>query len=691
MPSMLSAIGILSHLVAAIGFAALGLALALRRAPTGFRIVVVLAAFCTAFWAGSHAMSAYFGLQDQRWLSQLETVRTAAWIAVLVVLQRRSWGLDERPSSSFVVAALLGFVVALQLALDTLFDVSVSGLPLQQQGPAALLFIATRLLLAISGLVLLHNLYVNARNQTGLSFRLFTVGLGVIFLYDLNLYTLHFLTGAPNVALLGVRGAVNALAIPLLYLAMRGEGEGRFHLSRNAAFQTVSFTMIGLYLIVMSVLAYGLKITGGNWGELLQVVFLAITMIGGALVMLSPRFRAEVKVRIAQNFYRYRYDYRVEWLRFIDTIDAQASDLDQQPIRERLIEAVATVLDCPGGAILEPSDAGGFELVARWGWPDLEPPPIAEGAALTLFFAEEGRIVDFDMLREESDRTVPLGSHGSLTLPEWAAADSTIWLAVPLIRRDFLTGILLLHRSIAPRALNWEDYDLLRTLGRQGASYIAEAETQAKLDEAKSFEDFNRRFAFVMHDLKNVVSQLGLVARNAERHAHNPEFRDDMVATLNASVTKMSDLLKLMGRETGERAGGSAAGDGLVDIGRTMTLVAAALRRQHVAIELDGVKEGLLVRGDDGRLEAMLTHLVQNAVDASAPDAPIRLTLAKSGTSVRLVVADHGHGMSKSFIKDELFKPFRSTKDGGYGIGAYEAREIVRAHGGRMQVDSRPG
>jgi signal transduction histidine kinase len=87
----------------------------------------------------------------------------------------------------------------------------------------------------------------------------------------------------------------------------------------------------------------------------------------------------------------------------------------------------------------------------------------------------------------------------------------------------------------------------------------------------------------------------------------------------------------------------------------------------------------------------MVTHLVQNAIDASAPEAPVRLTLAQTATEVRIEVADSGHGMSTAFIRDELFKPFRSTKSGGFGIGAFEAREIARAHGGRLDVDSRPG
>lgn len=703
MPVMLGTIGLLSHLVAAIAFAVLGLALALKRAPTGVRLAVSLASFVTALWAGAYVIASVYGPEAVPWLSRLETMRTAAWIGVLLLLQRRSLGFADRPSQSFAVAMGLGFIIALQLALDIMFQYgSLTETLAGSQAPGALLFVACRLILSISGLVLLHNLYVNSGNASGLSFRLFAVGLGVIFAYDLNLYTLHFLLGEPNRALLGIRGAVNALAAPLIYLALRQDSMGRFHLSRQAAFQTVSFSIIGLYLIAMSFLAYGLKMTGGNWGQLLQVTFLAVTLIAGALVALSPRVRAELKVRISRNFYRYRYDYRVEWLRFIDKIDADpvrtpirtavrgATPETQTPFRERLIEAVATVLDCPGGALLEPSDAGGFQFTTRWRWSELDPPAVAEGAALTLFFVETGRIADFDQLRAEARGSATQGSHGSLRLPDWASKDRQIWMAVPLVHREELTGILLLQRSLAARDLNWEDYDLLRTLGRQGASYLAEAETQAQLDEAKRFEEYNRRFAFVMHDVKNVVSQLALVARNAERHADKPEFQADMIATLKGSVGKMQDLLKLMGRET-EGLGSDLAAQGEADIARILTIVAAALRRQHNALELDGADASILVRGDGERIEAMLTHLVQNAVDASAPEAPVRLSVEVRQADVRVTIADQGHGMSKSFIRDELFKPFRSTKEGGFGIGAFEAREIARAHGGRLEVESRAG
>jgi hypothetical protein len=86
-------------------------------------------------------------------------------------------------------------------------------------------------------------------------------------------------------------------------------------------------------------------------------------------------------------------------------------------------------------------------------------------------------------------------------------------------------GLVLLGHPPITRALDWEDFDMLRAAGRQVASYLAEARGQASAGhEARRFEEFNRRFAFIMHDIKNLVSQIALTARNAERHADNPAF-----------------------------------------------------------------------------------------------------------------------------------------------------------------------
>jgi putative PEP-CTERM system histidine kinase len=691
---MFGATGVISHLVAAFGFAALGLWLLAHPRAGWFRFGVAIASLLTALWAGAVVWAGRHGGSGGP-LSLLETVRSAAWIALLVLHLRQFWGLDQRPSSSFLVALMLGFVVALQVTLDLLFGFGADASPLAEQPSGAMLFVASRILVAISGLVLVHNLYVNSRDTLGPEVRFFAVGLGAVFAYDLNLYTLQFLLGELSQPLWNIRGAVNTLALPLIALSLRGQARDGFYVSRNVAFNTISFSGIGLYLIAMSLLAYGLRLAGGDWGLVLQVTFLAATLIFGALAILSPRLRATVRVWISRNFYRYRYDYRNEWLRFMDTIDAAQTDLsDPQPIRERLIEALATVMDSPGGALFEPRDDGGWEQTARWRWPGLAVASLPRDDPMGIWMRGHLRVVDFQALRAEAAGQRELLTHPGLAPPPWAHPDTGIWLAVPLSHRERLTGFILLENSLAPRGLNWEDYDLLRTLGRQGASYLVESATQAALDEARSFEEFNRRFAFAMHDIKNLVSQMALVARNAERHADNPEFREDMVATLRNSVVKMTDLLALMGRESKKAVARDEAvpQQEPVDLSALLTEAVATVRRRHPAVDLSGVDRPVHARGDAGRLETMVAHLLQNAAEASAPEAPISVSLQQDDGGWAVIrIADHGVGMSASFIREELFRPFRSTKEGGYGIGAYEAREIARSHGGSLEVESRPG
>src|SRR4029077_20341764 len=141
----------------------------------------------------------------------------------------------------------------------------------------------------------------------------------------------------------------------------------------------------------------------------------------------------------------------------------------------------------------------------------------------------------------------------------WLAGLETAWAGIPLSHEGRLAGIVILgHPAIRPR-LDWEDFDLFRTAGIQAASYIAEARSQQALANAQRFDEFNRRFAFIMHDIKNLVSQISLVARNAERHAENPEFRADMVATLQSSVKKMNDLLARLSRGNAPEARALAA------------------------------------------------------------------------------------------------------------------------------------
>ena len=391
----------------------------------------------------------------------------------------------------------------------------------------------------------------------------------------------------------------------------------------------------------------------------------------------SDRLRASIKVHIAKHFFRHRYDYRTEWMRFADTVGAPGgTDL---AMGARVAKALADVLGAPEGLLLLRSGADGFCAGGRWNWDGDIPGPFAEAA--TALFESSGYIADCDAIRAGVDGRIEAD-----WLPDAVTLEGRIFAIVPLVHLGRLVGLALLGRPQQARSLDWEDFDILRAAGRQAASYLAEAEGQARLVETRQFDEFNRRFAFVMHDIKNVVSQLALLARNAERHAENPEFRADMIATLKSSSAKMQDLLaRLDGKGTAPAA--ELRPILLTEIVRDLVPIAGT---RH-PVDLSEVGRGLAVSADPDRLRTILTHLLQNAVDASSAGSPICFRSHLGGGQVRLDLIDRGCGMDEAFMSEALFRPFQSSKEGGFGIGAHEARTLARSMGGEVTAISRPG
>lgn len=323
-------------------------------------------------------------------------------------------------------------------------------------------------------------------------------------------------------------------------------------------------------------------------------------------------------------------------------------------------------------------DGAGLGPGASWNW-DRGLFPATSDAALADHLATTTRIIELDGVRDDPSRP------DAAPVPRWMLDMADAWVLVPLPHLGSLAGAILLARPPLDRALDWEDFDLLKVTGRQVASYLAEARAQEALADAQRFDEFNRRFAFILHDIKNLVSQLTLTARNAERHADKPEFRADMVATLKDSADRMNALLARLSQHHRGRSEAPHA----IEVQAVVHRAATSRARQH-PVHVSGVSSAI-AHADPAGLEQLLNHLVQNAIEASAADAPVTILVGADGLNVTIDVTDQGCGMSPAFVRDKLFKPFVSSKPGGFGIGAFEARQIAAAMGGRIEVTSREG
>jgi putative PEP-CTERM system histidine kinase len=301
--------------------------------------------------------------------------------------------------------------------------------------------------------------------------------------------------------------------------------------------------------------------------------------------------------------------------------------------------------------------------------------------AFAQFLEERGWIVNLNEFAERPE------FYNALVVPNWVTQAKRAWLIVPLLHHEWLLGFLVLGQPRAAREFNWEDYDLLKTMGRQVASYLAEHQAARALADARQFEQFNKRFAFVIHDIKNLASQLSLITANAEKFKGNPAFVDDTVVTVRETVDKMNRLMTRI-HEGGKQAKASAAFE--IEEVLRHTVEKTVPRNRHLNFETRA--KGMLLVADEDRFAAVLSHLIDNAIDATPRnDGKVDVRLIAQGDEAIIEVEDNGRGMEAEFIRNELFKPFRSTKSKGYGIGAYESREFVRELGGNLDVVSAPG
>jgi putative PEP-CTERM system histidine kinase len=602
-----------------------------------------------------------------------ESARNLAWIFALYRLfeadGRHTLVKPVRP-----MLAALAFVEFLQLPVEAVLAVRYGSLE-----PGFQTLTMFHLLVVTGGLVLLHNLYGGASNLAREVLRAPALALALLWGVDLNYYAIAYLSESTPQVLGVVRGLLGIPVAALLTFGGARDNESpRLRPSRTVAFQSISLLLIGGYLAGMVAVAQWLAFAGSDYAAFLQIAFVALASLLALLVLPSERLRGWLRVTAAKHLFQHRYDYRAEWLRFTRTIGQGGQK--KATLEERVIRAVADITDSPAGLLLIHTENGALELAARWQWPTAEVPSEALDPGVVRAIERNSYVADLDALRAgKRDAKI------DFELPAWLMAEPRAWALVPLLHYERLVGVVLLARPAHARPLDWEDFDLLRVAGQQLASYLAEHSGQAALAEAAQFDDFHRRIAFVMHDIKNLASQLGLLARNAEAHADNPEFRADMLVTLRNSADKLNMLIARLSRY-GPATHVEFASIRADKVARAV--IASVKHQQPVSmVECEPVE----VWGDAELLEQVLRHLVQNAIEASPDDSPVFVRVAREGLNAVIEVVDAGIGMSAEFVRTRLFKPFDSTKQGGFGIGAYEARELVKAMQGRIDVESREG
>lgn len=664
-------------IVSVIGYAAVGalytlLTVLLLTAWRGRRIgaYLILASVISVAWGFLLASQSAYGSVHPLLIAFVEISRASAWILFLVRLGShvgisRTLRTISFSACAIVVAGIVFLAVRATRNHGELINLSTVIIP-------------GGLLLALMGLVLIEQIYRNSSVETRWSLKPLVLGLGGIFAYDLFLYSQGVLINAIDATTWAARGVVNLLFIPMIAIAARRntDWELRIFVSRHVVFYSTTLTAVGLYLLLMSLGGYLIVLYGGSWGGLARLVFFAGAVIVLFILLFSATLRARFRVFLNKHFFHNKYDYRDEWLRLVKTL----ADFDNASARDVAIKAIGQIVNSPAGVMwVQDAEGSGFRLSAFFNTTD-QFPDIMQDDPLVTFIEQKGWLIDFAELAGYPER------YAGLEAPGWLDARSAPWLLVPLRCDGELLGLIMLYKAPGPPPLNYEDRDLLKTVGNHIAVHLAQARSDSKLAEAQQFEAYNRLTAFLMHDLSNLIAQQSLIVENAEKHKRNPEFVDDAISTIAGSVERMKRVMRQL------KGGRSERLDKWTEIKFVVSAAVDRCSAKRPIPRLDSNGDDVGIQCNSEEFTMVLAHLIRNAQDACTDDGSVQVMLSQDGGIATVTIADNGSGMDAEFVRDRLFRPFHSTKGSqGMGIGAYQAREFARKLGGNLHVQSSPG
>ena len=633
--------------------------------------LLVTATLLTALWCAAETLWAGWALPHASVVQTSETLHFVAWIAFLA-------GLLGYKRNEVRLASVLIYGISAVLLIGPLLFPLLAAVALPEISVSKFFFLGY-VLLTVGGLFLVENLYRNTRPEQRWGIKFLCLGVGALFAYDFFLYAEALLFGQLDMNLVYARGTVYMLVTPLIGISVARNPEwstGLF-LSRNLAVHTATLLAAGVYLLIMAVAGYYIRYFGGEWGTVLQIVFLFGAGVVLLALLFSGQLRARIRVMLGKHFFRHHYDYREQWLNFTRAL----SHCRQETLpHECVVRAIADVVDSPGGLLWLRRRDGSLEQTSHWGVSGGENEIIAGDHAMVSYLEERDWVINLGEYRADPELYLPL------ELPDWVLDLPRAWLLVPLMDQGRLLGAVVIAQPRAQVPFDWELRDLLKTAATQAASHLAQMQAMDALAEARQFEGFHRLSAFVLHDIKNLIAQQSVLVGTAAQHKHKPEFVDDVIEVMDHSVAKMQRLMQLM------RTGITGRRQVSVNLVAVIRAAVSNCSGGRPVAVFDCDMEEVQVVMDRDRMTTVIENLIHNAQDATDDDGQVTLSLACRDNSVGILVEDTGCGMDPTFVRDRLFRPFDTTKgDTGMGIGAYECREYVHSLGGEIRVESEPG
>ncbi len=529
------------------------------------------------------------------------------------------------------------------------------------------------------GLAQLEHVLRVSRDPMRYEIKYVLIGLGGLAGYEIYQTSQLIMVPLWNSNFVLVGGMASVISLGLLSfgfgrLRLR-QVRAKVYISPQVLYGSVTFLVIGIYLLVLGVIGEVIRQTGEPLSVGFSVVVIFVGVLGLVIVLFSRAARAALRQFIARHFYRSKYDYRAKWL---EVTHAFAHCASGEGILDRLLEILGRTFGASRLSIWILYTADGQYHQVRSVNTEAAPSPLDEAHALVLKLMQGDTPVEVEALHQVDDQRA--------AGRELKPADAL--LCVPIRSENQLLGFITLSRQQGG-GYGQDDFDLLGAIAHHAGMLLSLANMAEDRRAAGELEALHRFSAFCLHDLKNLAQKLSLVVQNAEVHGQEPAFQQSVMRTVSSTVQKMTGLItKLSVRSTPT---------GVSEAVNVPNLIAETIRSMNgdLRVVVNSSGRSAAVRIVKDQLQQVLLNLVLNAQQADdgsrhGEHGNISIDTDERDGTVSITVIDQGPGIPPEKLQT-LFQPFHTTKSSGLGLGLYQCRRIIEEHGGSIRVQSEVG
>ncbi|MEE8422974.1 MAG: XrtA/PEP-CTERM system histidine kinase PrsK [Thermodesulfobacteriota bacterium] len=605
-----------------------------------------------------------------------QAILPVTWLLFSIVFARANYKEILSKWRPFLLGtATASFFFVLWVGSSKFISLSSSGLFIL--GSVGRYFYIYLLLGLVLNLIHLENTLRSSSGSKRGQIKYVIFGVGAILAFFIYLISHALLFSTLNIQTIPVISVVILICTSMiaLFIVRHRLLDIDIYISRYVVFNSLTVLIVGFYLLTVGIITYGIKYLDIPFNYFFTTLFIFISILVLVVLFFTDKLRRKVQLFINRHFYKHKYDFREQWMETIEKISTKRS-LDE--IQSTLTEMV--------------SESMGAKDIYLWLYD-----PVSRDYLIT-----QDKLV---MTNRRISNTHPLVQHMKTHMGPFMVnellhnqqskdintlkEETKAVLCAPLVVGQEIIGFILQGEDSTGEPYIQNDFEILKAMTTQAAVQLKNIRLAQDLIAAREVEVFHRMSSFIMHDLKNLSNSLSLVSQNAKYNMDNPEFQQDTIKTLNNTVSRMKRLIERLSTvpKALELKREAVELNGLV---HNAVKKIALFRTKSVTItkEIDGVPP---IYVDPQAMETVFLNLLTNAYEAILREGKIRVQATVSHGNVNITIADNGTGMSEEYVKTALFQPFKTTKKGGFGIGLYQCKTVVEAHGGKIEVKSVEG